>query len=76
MSLEIQGTIISSNISEMGKMRYGYLGIETDEKEHLKIKVTAFTKYDTLDLGEKVTIELESIGTEKVMNAKKITLAK
>ena len=68
----ITGRITAADISAMGKTRYGYLGIETDDHEHIKIKVTAFTKFDTLDVGAKVTIELESVGDELLLTAKKI----
>ncbi|MGY5859681.1 MAG: hypothetical protein RTU63_09945 [Candidatus Thorarchaeota archaeon] len=64
MNNTVTGSIISANISSMGKKRYGYLGIETDASEHLKIKVTAFTKFDTLDVGAKVTVEIESVGDD------------
>ncbi|MDH4212608.1 MAG: hypothetical protein OEV85_01705 [Candidatus Thorarchaeota archaeon] len=76
MQTVVTGTITSSDISEMGKLKYGYLGIETDDKEHLKVKVTAFTKFETLDLGAKVTIELESVGGAELLNAKKISIPK
>ena len=72
MHKTVTGSIISSNISMMGKKSYGYLGIETDENEHLKIKVTAFTKFDTLEVGAKVVIELESVGNETLLTAKQI----
>lgn len=72
MHKTVTGSITSADISSMGKKRYGYLGIETTDNEHLKIKVTAFTKFDTLDVGTKVTIELESVGDDILLSAKKI----
>ena len=69
----VTGTITASDISAMGKMRYGYLGIETDDNEHIKVKVTAFTKFDTLDVGAKIQAELESVGDETILTAKMIT---
>ncbi|MHA1637864.1 MAG: hypothetical protein ACTSUB_07605 [Candidatus Thorarchaeota archaeon] len=48
--------ITSANLSNMGNKTYGYIGVETDEKEHLKIKVSAFTKAETLDVGARVQI--------------------
>ena len=72
MRKTVTGLITSANISSMGTKRYGYLGIETDDNEHLKIKVTAFTKFDTLDVGAKVTVDLESVGDETILAAKKI----
>ncbi len=73
MQKVVSGQITASDISTLGKTRYGYLGIETDAHENLKIKVTAFTKFDTLDVGAKVTIELESVGNDSLLNAKKIS---
>ncbi len=73
MQKVVTGQITASDISTMGKTRYGYLGIATDAHESLKIKVTAFTKFDTLDVGSKVTIELESVGNDGLLNAKKIS---
>ena len=73
MQKTVTGKITASDISSLGKTRYGYLGIETDTQERIKIKVTAFTKFDTLDVGAKVTIELESVGNEALLTAKKIS---
>ena len=73
MQRVITGQITASDISTLGKTHYGYLGIETDTHESLKIKVTAFTKFDTLDVGAKVTIELESVGNDSLLSAKKIS---
>ncbi|TFG96990.1 hypothetical protein E4H12_09745 [Candidatus Thorarchaeota archaeon] len=73
MHKTVTGSIISANISSMGKKRYGYLGIVTTDNEHLKIKITAFTNFDTLDVGATVTFELESVGDESLLTAKKIT---
>jgi hypothetical protein len=70
----VTGTITSSDISVMGKLKYGYLGIETDEKDHFKVKVTAFTKYDTLDVGTRVSIELESVSDTELLTAKTISI--
>ena len=73
MHKTVTGLITSADISTLGKKRYGYLGIETTDNEHLKIKVTAFTKFDTLDVGSNVTIELESVGEDVLLSAKQIT---
>lgn len=73
MQRVVTGKITASDISAMGKTRYGYLGIETDAHENFKIKVTAFTKFDTLDVGAKVTIELESVGNDDLLSATKIS---
>jgi len=69
----VTGFIIAANIAVMGKTHYGYLGIETDEHEKLKVKVSAFTKYDTLEVGERVTVELQTVGDDSILTAKKIS---
>ena len=73
MGKVISGQITAADISKMGKTHYGYLGIETDAHENLKVKVNAFTKFDTLIVGSKVIIELESVGNEDLLTAMKIS---
>jgi len=72
MQKVVTGHIVAADISSMGKTRYGYLGIETVDHEHLKVKVTAFTKFDTLEVGAMIKIELQSVGDETLLTAKKI----
>ncbi len=64
--------ITSANLSRMGSKTYGYIGVETDENEHLKIKVSAFTKADTLDIGARVCIVGDSF-SKGLWDAKTIT---
>jgi hypothetical protein len=72
MHKTVIGQITSANIAAMGKARYGYLGIETDDHEQLKVKVTAYTKFDTLDVGSKVSVEIETVGSDEILTAKTI----
>ncbi len=69
----VTGFITAANIAVMGKTHYGYLGIETDEHEKLKVKVSAFTQYDTLEVGERVIVELQTVGDDSILTAKKIS---
>ncbi|MFW9767527.1 MAG: hypothetical protein ACFFF9_08555 [Candidatus Thorarchaeota archaeon] len=69
------GSIISTQLGSMGKKAYGFIGIETEEKEHLKLKVAAFTEYDTLEMGRRVHVVAEHIGNMDVLTAKTIFLA-
>ncbi len=68
------GSIISAQLGTIGTKSYGFIGIETDEKEHLKIKVAAFTQYDTLELGSKVQVVSENVGNMDILTAKLISL--
>lgn len=69
------GSITSAQLGNIGSKHYGFIGIETEEQEHLKVKVAAFTKYDTLDVGRRVHIVAENLGNMGVMTAKSISLA-
>ena len=75
MERAITGSIISTQLGRLGSKQYGFIDVKTEGKEELKIKVAAFTKYDTLDIGAKVNIVAESIGDMAIMTAKSIAIA-
>jgi hypothetical protein len=75
MERAITGSITSAQLGNLGPKKYGFIDIKTEEKEEVKIKVAAFTKYDTLDIGKRVHIVAESLGNMGVMTAKSISLA-
>lgn len=66
---------MSAQLGNIGPKHYGFIAIETEENEHLKVKVSAFTKYDTLDIGRRVHIVAENIGNTDVLTAKSIARA-
>jgi len=72
MQKVVIGHITSSDISKMGKVHFGFLTIKTSDQEDIKAKVTAFTKFDTLSVGVKVEIELESVGEQALLTVKNI----
>ena len=69
------GSITSAQLGNIGKRYYGFIGIETEEHKHLKLKVAAFTEYDTLDVGRRVHVVAENIGNMGIMTAKTISQA-
>ena len=69
------GSITSAQLGNIGPKYYGFIGIETEDHEHVKIKVAAYTKYETLDVGRRVHIIAESLGNMGIMTAKSISLA-
>lgn len=75
MERAITGSITSAQLGNLGKKRYGFIGVKTEEKEELKIKVAAFTEYETLDIGRRVHIVAEAIGNMGIMTAKTISIA-
>jgi hypothetical protein len=69
------GSIVSTQLGHMGKKAYGFIGVETEEKEHLKLKVAVYTEYDTLETGRRVHVVAENIGNMDVLTVKSISLA-
>jgi hypothetical protein len=67
------GFIVKTQLAELGDKRYGFISIETDDKSHYKIKISAFTKHETLDVGARVDIVGESLGDQGIWSAKTVT---
>lgn len=76
MERAITGSIISNQLGNIGSKKYGFIGVKTEAKEEFKIKVAAYTKYETLDVGTKVRIVAELIGGMGIMTAKLIVFDK
>ena len=72
----IHGRIVSSNLAEFSKRRikYGYIGIETQDKTHIKVKVDSYTWYETLTIGDDVVVEVDTLATTEILVARKIQL--
>jgi len=70
----IEGKIISANLAEFSKKRivYGYLGIELLDKTHISVKVDAYTRYETLSLGDDVVMEIDTLADSDIVVARKI----
>jgi cold shock CspA family protein len=68
------GEIVASQIASIPNSNkgYGYITIETQDRKHVKIKVDAMTKYETVERGEKVTVEYDVLGNTDILSAKKI----
>ena len=76
MSNIIHGKIVSSNLAEFSKRRikYGYIGIETQDKTHIKVKVDSYTSYETLTIGDEVVADVETLADTDILVARKIQL--
>ncbi|MFW9767525.1 MAG: hypothetical protein ACFFF9_08545 [Candidatus Thorarchaeota archaeon] len=72
MERAITGSIISAQLGNLGKKKYGFIGVKTEDLKEFKIKVAAETKYETLDVGSRVHIVAELIGDMGIMTAKSI----
>ncbi|MFX1369902.1 MAG: hypothetical protein ACFFAY_15010 [Promethearchaeota archaeon] len=78
MLKEVEGCIISSHTAKIAKSKgvYGYIGIETTDNEHLKLKVDIYTDYDTLKRGANVAVKYDMLGDAGILTARKITRRK
>ena len=72
---EFNGLIVSTNLSTLGTNphKYGYIDVDTTDGKQLKIKIVADTEYDTLNVGENVTIRSGPAGWGGILTAKNVT---
>ena len=72
----LNGKIVSSNLGEFSKKRikYGYIGIELQDKTHIKVKVDSYTSYETLTIGDEVVVEVDTLAETNILVARKIQL--
>ncbi|MGY5865385.1 MAG: hypothetical protein RTV41_12340 [Candidatus Thorarchaeota archaeon] len=72
----IEGKIVSAQLGEFSKNKivYGFIGIELQDRSHIKIKVDSYTSYETLVVGERVTAEVEKLGNTDILVARSIRL--
>lgn len=72
----LNGKIVSSNLGEFSKKRikYGYIGIELQDKTHIKVKVDSYTWYETLTIGDEVVVEVDTLAETNILVARKIQL--
>ncbi len=70
------GTIVASMVERIGESELitGFITIQIDEDEYVQLDVGSYTEYDTLDEGNKVRVEVDSLGETGILYAKKITL--
>jgi hypothetical protein len=76
MERAITGAITSNQLGNIGSKKYGFIGVKTEDKKELKIKIAASTKYETLDVGSRVQIVAELIGDMGILTAKSIVFLK
>lgn len=75
MERAITGSIVSAQLGNIGNKQYGFIDVKTKGKDEFKIKVVAFTKYETLDIGKRVHIVVDTLGDTEIMIAKTIAVA-
>jgi hypothetical protein len=70
------GKIISAQIGEFSKRQivYGFIGLELQDKSHIKIKIDSYTWYETLAVGDEVVVETDTLANTDIIVARKIRL--
>ncbi|MHA2142303.1 MAG: hypothetical protein ACXADC_10290 [Candidatus Thorarchaeota archaeon] len=73
----LSGRIISSQIGYFGKneILYGYIAVETEDKKHVTLKVDAYTKYETITIGDHVRVDVHSLANTDILVAREIVAA-
>jgi hypothetical protein len=72
---DYSGEIVSAQLARYGdnNTRYGYVTIQTRDQKYVKVKVDAYTSYDTLDIGKQVSVKSETLGDTSILVAKEIS---
>jgi hypothetical protein len=72
----IIGSVTSAQLGEIGNKKYGFIDIKTDNDEVRKVKIAAYTicEKKALDIGSRVRVIGEPLGTSDVWTAKKILM--
>ncbi|MFW9802890.1 MAG: hypothetical protein ACFFFC_09575 [Candidatus Thorarchaeota archaeon] len=70
----ISGKILTSQIGYFGKgeIAYGFITVETREGIHLTLKIDAYTKYDTIKVGDQVRITVHRLADTDILVAREI----
>jgi hypothetical protein len=53
---------------------YGYIGIELQDKSHIRIKIDSYTWYETLNVGEEVVVEVVKLANTEILVARTVRL--
>jgi hypothetical protein len=81
MSKKIEGPILSTQLGEFGekRMKYGFISIENQDKEHIRVKIDSYTEFggveaEKLSIGLQVVAEVDKLGNTDVIHARKISI--
>ena len=72
----LKGPVTSTQLTKFGAQgkEYGFIGIEVSEHQHVQVKIDAFTQWERCRIGDRVTAEVENIGSSGIVRAKKIVI--
>ncbi len=75
MSKTVEGPIVSAQLGEFGdkRLKYGFISIENEAKDHIRVKIDSYTEFESLDIGDQVVAEVEQLGNTNVLHALKVS---
>ena len=73
----VEGIIVVSVVEPISgtDMKAGFITIKTSEDDYVKLEVGSYTAFATLEEGEKVLVQAETLGSTGVAYAKSVILS-
>ena len=77
MQETVEGTIVVSVVEPINdtNMKAGFITIKTSEDDYVRLEVGSYTTFTTLEEGERVLVQADTLGSTGVIYAKSVTLA-
>ncbi|MHA1770950.1 MAG: hypothetical protein ACTSYL_07255 [Candidatus Thorarchaeota archaeon] len=73
MSESLIGTITSRDIAVLGDLTYGFIGIKTENHQTLKVKISAHTHWDDLNVGDRVRVVGTLLQKDRIFAAEEVS---
>jgi hypothetical protein len=76
MQETVEGTIVVSVVEPIDDtdMKAGFITVKTSEDDYVKLEVGSYTTFVTLEEGENVLVQAETMGSTGVIYAKSVIL--
>ena len=73
----LSGEIVAHQIGFLGKYQlpYGFITVENQEGKHVKLKIDAYTEYETIKIGDYVCVHVHNLANTDVLVARDIVAA-
>ncbi|RDE10908.1 MAG: hypothetical protein C4K48_12965 [Candidatus Thorarchaeota archaeon] len=77
MEERVEGIIVASVVEPISDtdMKAGFITVKTSEDDYVKLEVGSYTTFATLEEGEKVLVQAETLGSTGVIYAKSVILS-
>lgn len=73
----VEGIIVASVVESISgtDMKAGFITVKTSEDDYVKLEVGSYTTFASLEEGERVLVQAETLGSTGVIYAKSVVLA-